>query len=68
MKRFPLYILLASSLFLTSCEKPLNQFPSGSLNSEESVTSLGDLTKAVRGLYSRLNTRYGYSGEIALYG
>lgn len=68
MKRFPLYILLASSLFLTSCEKELNQFPSGSLNSEESVTSLGDLTKAVRGLYSRLNTRYGYSGEIALYG
>lgn len=68
MKRFPLYILLASSLFLTSCEKDLNQFPSGSLNSEESVTSLGDLTKAVRGLYSRLNTRYGYSGEIALYG
>ena len=68
MKRLPLYILLASSLFLTSCEKDLNQRPSGSLNSEESVTTLSDLTKAVRGVYSRLNTRYGYSGEIALYG
>ena len=68
MKRLPLYILLTSSLFLTSCEKDLNQRPSGSLNSEESVTTLSDLTKAVRGVYSRLNTRYGYSGEIALYG
>lgn len=67
MKRYPLYILLASTLGLTSCDQALNQTPSSSLNSEESVTSLGDLTKAVRGVYAQLNTRYGYSGETALY-
>jgi len=67
MKRFPLYILLASSVLFTSCEKELNQLPSGSLPSEESVSSLSGLTSAVRGVYSRLNTRYGYSGETAIF-
>lgn len=67
MKRYPLYILLASTLVLTSCDQALDQTPSSSRNSEESVTSLNDLTSAVRGVYAQLNTRYGYSGETALY-
>ena len=67
MKRFPLYILLASSVLFTSCEKELNQLPSGSLPSEQSISSLSGLTSAVRGVYSRLNTRYGYSGETAIF-
>ena len=67
MKRYPLYILLASTLVLTSCDKALDQTPSSSRNSEESVTSLNDLASAVRGVYTQLNTRYGYSGETALY-
>ena len=68
MKRYPLYILLASTLVFTSCDKALDQTPSSSRNSEESVTSLNDLANAVRGVYAQLNTRYGYSGETALYG
>ena len=67
MKRYPLYILLASTLVLTSCDQALDQVPSSSRNSDESVTSLNDLASAVRGVYARLNTRYGYSGETALY-
>lgn len=67
MKRYPLYILLASTLVLTSCDQALDQTPSSSRNSEESVTSLNDLASAVRGVYAQLNTRYGYSGETALY-
>ncbi|WP_455516379.1 RagB/SusD family nutrient uptake outer membrane protein, partial [Porphyromonas sp.] len=67
MKRYPLYILLASTLVLTSCDQALDQTPSSSRNSEESVTSLDDLASAVRGVYAQLNTRYGYSGETALY-
>jgi len=43
MKRFPLYILLASSVLFTSCEKELNQLPSGSLPSEQSISSGRDL-------------------------
>lgn len=67
MKRFPLYILLASSL-LGSCSKELDQRPSVSLNSDEAILSLEDLDKAINGAYAPLtDRRHSYSSEVALY-
>ena len=67
MKRFPLYILLASSVLFTSCEKELNHSPRAPCPLSSLSLSLSGLTSAVRGVYSRLNTRYGYSGETAIF-
>lgn len=67
MKRFPLYILLASSL-LSSCAKELDQRPATSITSDEAIRSLTDLEKAVGGVYAPLtDRRHSYSSEVALY-
>lgn len=68
MKKYPLYIALASATLLSACSKELEQYPSTSLPTETAVTSLEDLDKAVNGAYSPLSgRRYSYSSEVALY-
>lgn len=68
MKRYPIYIALATSLALASCSKELNQEPSISRTAEIAITTIDDLDKAVNGVYSALSSsRYSYSSEVALY-
>lgn len=66
MKKIAIAILAASTLFV-SCSKELDQTPSASLSTKESVTSVQLLETAVRGVYAELVSRWGYSGDVALY-
>lgn len=67
MKKIAIAILAASTLFV-SCTSELDQSPSTSLRTDESVTSYALLETAVRGAYTSLVSRWGYAGDVALYG
>jgi starch-binding outer membrane protein, SusD/RagB family len=61
-------LLIIALIFFTSCSDMLNQSPSGSLPTNEAITSVRDLQLAVNGAYYNIAyNRYSYVAEMQLY-
>lgn len=66
MKRTIIALALGAAV-LTGCKDELTQSPGSSLDLPNAITTLELLDASLNGVYARLNTRYGYSGDVALY-
>jgi starch-binding outer membrane protein, SusD/RagB family len=52
LKKIAYTIILGATAIFTGCEDFLEQSPSGSLPSDQAITSVTDLRNAVNGVYS----------------
>ena len=55
-------------VFLSSCEDFLYEMPSGSLPSDEAITSVDDLHNALNGVYGEFIDQYAHAGDFTVYG